>query len=193
MRACSVAVLTFLVLASSAAWADPVRALERAGSRLARTRLAEKELTALVGNKLVLSVRRGTIIATQGLSQRGFFLSNGALSAADRDELSRLIAKRAPGTSARQLLHQLGREIRKERAVEKRLDPVIDGLLRTTSTASEREVWRGSRGSLVQKDGLLVGYRGFSSEAFFTGRGAKGLTIAPEERSRLRDFLRRTE
>lgn len=189
MRASAAAVLTFLLLTSTA-WADPVRTLERASSRLARTRLAEKELMALSSRGLVLSVRRGIIVASEGLRQRGFFPgSNGTLSPEDRAELSRIIARRAPGTGDRDLLRQLGRSIRAERAVEKRFDPVIDGVLRKNLG----EVWRGARGSLVLKDGLLVGYRGFSSEAFWVGRSTKGLTMAPEERSRLRDFLRHAE
>jgi hypothetical protein len=184
-----------LVLLGTFASADPVRAIEQSARRLAKTRMASKDVPVVTTKKLTVWLRPGAGVV--GVSKNGFFSSQhgltlgaeGRLSPADHATLTTLLQKHAPGTTAT-TIHQAVRtaigDFRQREKVLRAEDATINDLLvraRAVRGRHDTVVWEGRRGRLVFRPSanVLVGETRTGQQGFFLDN--------PASMKSLREFL----
>ena len=202
-RRCFVGAVMLALALSTPAWAAPgvVGTIERNAGRLAGTRIAERQVTAISRPGFTVSIRprHKVIVVQRGLFRRqGFFLGrDGKLSTGDRAALGRMLRQHAPGATASTVRQGLLGSIRKFKVKQRQLrrqDPLINSLLRRaagTSGSKDRVLWQGSHGSLTYRPSanVLVGSSLTSRKGFFLSRGPGGLTVQSHYQDGLRQFL----
>jgi len=191
-------VLGAILLALPARGKTPVTAIQRNVNRLARTRMADQNVTLIDRGNFAVWVRpgRGVIGVSRGLRQEGFLLGrDGKLSATDQVRLGQLIQTHAPGTSRNTVRQTLAAEIGRFRVRERLLkqqDPLIQSVLkRAFGSTSEQLLWQGHRAMLSYRPGsnVLEGATTWTRQGFFVTRGPDGLKVQDRSLQALRQFL----